>query len=57
MTVYPLLRFQKGKNEIDFNGLSRLEKLDKGEYSAIALAYAGLKRLGLEERRRHVREL
>jgi len=75
MTVYPLLRFQKGrprdvlvlpkgKNEIDFNGpigcsssrrkiqiekiypgctvepirgnvLTRLEKLDKGEYSAI----------------------
>ena len=32
------------------NVLTRLEKLDKGEYSAIALAYAGLKRLGLEER-------
>ncbi|HOM01599.1 MAG TPA: hydroxymethylbilane synthase [Acetivibrio sp.] len=32
------------------NVLTRLEKLDRGEYSAIALAYAGLKRLGLEER-------
>lgn len=32
------------------NVLTRLEKLDSGEYSAIALAYAGLKRLGLEDR-------
>lgn len=32
------------------NVLTRLEKLDKGEYSALVLAYAGLKRLGLEDR-------
>ena len=32
------------------NVLTRLEKLDKGEYSALILAAAGLKRLGLEER-------
>ncbi|GAE90128.1 porphobilinogen deaminase [Acetivibrio straminisolvens JCM 21531] len=32
------------------NVLTRIEKLDRGEYSAIALAYAGLKRLGLEDR-------
>ena len=32
------------------NVLTRLEKLDRGEFSAITLALAGLKRLGLEER-------
>lgn len=32
------------------NVLTRLEKLDKGEYSALVLARAGLKRLGLEGR-------
>jgi len=32
------------------NVLTRLEKLDSGAYSAIVLAYAGLKRLGLEVR-------
>lgn len=32
------------------NVLTRLEKLDKGEYSALILAKAGLKRLGLENR-------
>ncbi len=32
------------------NVLTRLEKLDCGEYSALILAAAGLKRLGLEER-------
>lgn len=32
------------------NVLTRLEKLDRGEYSALVLAAAGLKRLGLEER-------
>lgn len=32
------------------NVLTRLEKLDNGEYSALVLAYAGLKRLGLEDR-------
>lgn len=32
------------------NVQSRLQKLDNGDYSAIILAYAGIKRLGLEER-------
>ncbi len=32
------------------NILTRLEKLDRGEYSALVLAKAGIKRLGLEER-------
>lgn len=32
------------------NVLTRLEKLDRGEYSAIVLAYAGIKRLGMENR-------
>lgn len=32
------------------NVLTRLEKLDSAEYSAIVLAYAGIKRLGLENR-------
>ena len=31
------------------NVLTRLQKLDKGEYGALVLAAAGLKRLGLEE--------
>lgn len=32
------------------NVLTRLEKLDRGEYGALVLAAAGIKRLGLEER-------
>ncbi len=32
------------------NLVTRLEKLDRGEYSALVLAEAGLKRLGLDER-------
>lgn len=32
------------------NILTRLENLDNGEYSALVLAYAGIKRLNLEER-------
>lgn len=32
------------------NVQTRLSKLDSGEYAALVLAYAGLKRLGLEER-------
>ncbi|MDO8906453.1 hydroxymethylbilane synthase [Hydrogenophaga sp.] len=35
---------------------TRLRKLDEGQYHAIVLAAAGLKRLGLEERIRHVFE-
>ena len=36
--------------EIRGNVDTRLAKLDNGEYDAIVMAYAGLKRLGLEER-------
>ena len=32
------------------NVITRLEKLDRGEFGALVLAAAGLKRLGLEER-------
>ncbi len=32
------------------NVLTRLDKLDSGEYGALVLAYAGVKRLGLEDR-------
>lgn len=32
------------------NVITRLNKLDSGEYSALVLAYAGIKRLGLEDR-------
>jgi hydroxymethylbilane synthase len=32
------------------NVLTRLSKLDRGDYSALVLAYAGLRRLGLEDR-------
>jgi len=32
------------------NVITRLNKLDRGDYSALVLAYAGLKRLNLEER-------
>ena len=32
------------------NVLTRLEKLDRGEFSSVVLAYAGIKRLGLEKR-------
>lgn len=32
------------------NVITRLEKLDRGEYSALVLAAAGIKRLGLDER-------
>ena len=32
------------------NVITRLSKLDRGDYSALVLAYAGLKRLGLEDR-------
>jgi len=35
---------------------TRLRKLDEGQYHAIVLAAAGLKRLGLQERIRHVFE-
>lgn len=44
--IYPDAEFKS----IRGNVCSRLSKLDDGEYSAIVLAAAGLKRLGLEER-------
>lgn len=44
--IYPDAEFKS----IRGNVCSRLNKLDNGEYSAIILAAAGLKRLGLEER-------
>ena len=43
---YPHLRIQPLRGNLD----TRLAKLDRGEYSAIILAAAGLKRLGLQER-------
>lgn len=44
--LFPEAEFQS----IRGNVLTRLEKLDRGEYSALVLAAAGIKRLGLEER-------
>lgn len=44
--IYPDYSFKA----IRGNLITRLEKLDKGEYSALVLAYAGIKRLGLEHR-------
>jgi len=43
---YPLLRIEPLRGNLD----TRLGKLDRGEYDAIVLACAGLKRLGLESR-------
>lgn len=44
--LYPEARIEP----IRGNVLTRLEKLNRGEFSAIVLAYAGIKRLGLEEK-------
>lgn len=44
--IYPQARFQS----IRGNVLTRLNKLDEGKYSAVILASAGLKRMGLEDR-------
>lgn len=44
--IYPQAQFQG----IRGNVITRLEKLDSGMYSALILAAAGLKRLGLEHR-------
>ena len=41
---------QMGIKPVRGNVITRLEKLDRGEYSALVLASAGLKRLGLEDR-------
>ena len=50
-----MIQFQKLYPQAQFKGvrgnvLTRLKKLDSGEYSALILAAAGLKRLGLEGR-------
>ncbi|MCI7061010.1 MAG: hydroxymethylbilane synthase [Lachnospiraceae bacterium] len=44
--LYLGMRFQSVRGNV----LTRLKKLDSGEYSALILAAAGLKRLGLSER-------
>jgi len=46
MAAYPHLLIQPLRGNVD----TRLRKLDQGEYAAIILAAAGLKRLGLEKR-------
>jgi hydroxymethylbilane synthase len=43
---YPLLKVEPLRGNLD----TRLAKLDRGEYAAIILAAAGLRRLGLESR-------
>lgn len=48
----PDLRIEPLRGNLD----TRLRKLDEGQYHAIVLAAAGLKRLGLAERIRHVFE-
>lgn len=48
----PDLRIEPLRGNLD----TRLRKLDEGQYDAIVLAAAGLKRLGLGERIRHVFE-
>ena len=48
--IYPHLKIAPLRGNLD----TRLAKLDRGEYAAIVLAAAGLKRLGLSERIRAV---
>ena len=50
-----MLQFKKLYPQVEFknvrgNVITRLSKLDRGQYSALILAAAGIKRLGLEER-------
>lgn len=44
--LFPCMAFESVRGNV----LTRLEKLDKGQFSALILAAAGLKRLGLTER-------
>ena len=44
--LFPDMEFKSVRGNV----LTRLKKLDSGEYSALVLAAAGLKRLGLEDR-------
>jgi hydroxymethylbilane synthase len=46
----PDLRIEPLRGNLD----TRLRKLDEGQYDGIVLAAAGLKRLGLQERIRHI---
>jgi len=48
-SAYPSLRFENLRGNVN----SRLSKLDAGEFDAIILAAAGLKRLDLSDRIRH----
>lgn len=50
--IYQLEKIYKNYKfkSIRGNLITRLEKLDSGEYSALVLAYAGIKRLNLESR-------
>ena len=48
----PDLRIEPLRGNLD----TRLRKLDEGQYDGIVLAAAGLKRLGLEDRIRHIFE-
>lgn len=50
-----ILQLKRIYNDFEFkpirgNVITRLQKLDSGEYAALVLAYAGIKRLGLEDR-------
>ncbi|KIR01799.1 Porphobilinogen deaminase [Lachnospiraceae bacterium TWA4] len=45
-TLYPQAKFEPCRGNV----ITRLSKLDSGQYSAIILAAAGVKRLGLEHR-------
>jgi len=52
------LQMRRLRNDLDYamlrgNVNTRLAKLDAGEYRAIVLAYAGLRRLGLDQRPLH----
>ncbi len=47
---FPALEFRPLRGNLD----TRLARLDRGEYAAIVLAVAGLKRLGLDERIRAI---
>ena len=44
--IFPDMEFKSVRGNV----LTRLKKLDEGEYGALVLAAAGLKRLGLEDR-------
>jgi hydroxymethylbilane synthase len=51
-----LLNYRDDLNIVDIRGniLTRLRKYDESDYDAMVLAYAGLERLGLEHRVKHI---